>query len=143
MGYEGAGCTAAYTATMRFNFFLNSKAGQAARKAVLLPALLLVPAASLPFASPISAQRPAARTVDGTVTAGGTPVKGAVVHLKDTRSLSQKSYITAEDGTYRFAQLSGTTDYEVWAEANGKKSSVKSISSFDTKNAFSIALKMD
>ncbi len=80
--------------------------------------------------------------MDGTVTLkGGAPVKGAVVHLKDTRSLSQKSYITAEDGLYHFAQLSGSTDYEVWADSDGKKTPVKNISSFDTKNAFTIVLK--
>ncbi len=113
------------------------------RKFALIPALLLIPAATVLLVLPAKAQKAAARTVDGTVSNGGSPVKGAVVHLKDTRSLAQKSYITAEDGAYRFAQLSGSTDYEVWAEIDGKKSSVKSISSFDTKNSFTIALKMD
>lgn len=93
--------------------------------------------------TPVSAQRPvSARTVDGTVTTkAGAPVNGAVVHLKDTRSLSQKSYITAADGTYHFAQLSGNTDYEVWADSDGKKTAIKSISSFDTKDSFTIPLK--
>ena len=85
----------------------------------------------------------AARTLDGTVTSKAGPIKGAVVHLKDTRSLAQKSFITAEDGVYHFAQLSSGTDYEVWAEADGKKSSVKNISSFDTKSSFNIGLKVD
>ena len=90
-----------------------------------------------PFYSPIRAhEKP-------TTGSNGQPVKGAVVHLKDTRTLAQKSYITAEDGTYRFAQLSSTSDYEVWAELNGKKSSVKTISSFDTKPNFNFVLKMD
>ncbi len=70
-------------------------------------------------------------------------MKGAVVHLKDTRALSQRSYITAEDGTYHFAQISGTTDYEVWADLDGKKTPVKSISSFDTKTNFMIALRFN
>lgn len=95
------------------------------------------------LSAPALAQRVQQRTVDGTVTSGGAPVKGAVVHLKDTRTLAQKSYITAADGTYRFAQLSSTADYEVWADSDGKKSSIKSISSFDTKPAFTIDLKMD
>lgn len=113
------------------------------RSAALLPALLLTSAVVAFTVTPAMAQKAAARVLDGTVTSGGAPLKGAVVHLKDTRSLSQKSYITAEDGSYRFAQLSGSTDYEVWAENDGKKSPVKSISSFDTKNAFTIALKID
>ncbi len=36
-----------------------------------------------------------------------------------------------------------TTDYEVWAENNGKKSAVKNISSFDNKSQFYINLKID
>ncbi len=113
------------------------------RRALLAAGLVLLPASLAVSAMPAFAQRAAARTVDGTVTLkGGGPVKGAVVHLKDTRSLSQRSYITAEDGTYHFAQLSGNTDYELWADSDGKKTAVKSISSFDNKNAFTIVLKL-
>jgi len=70
------------------------------------------------------------------------PVKDAVVYLKDTKTLTVKSYITNADGAYRFGQLSGTTDYELWAEAAGKKSKSKAISSFDTKSQFTIDLKL-
>jgi Carboxypeptidase regulatory-like domain len=70
------------------------------------------------------------------------PVRNAVVYLKDTRTLAVKSYLAAADGTYRFGQLSGTTDYELWAESDGKKSKTRSISSFDTKNEFHIDLKL-
>ena len=113
------------------------------RSAVLLPGLALIATAVVAPAIPASAQRVESRTLDGKVVSGGQPVKGAVVHLKATRTLSQKSYITSEDGSYRFAQLSSTSDYEVWAEVNGKKSSVKTISSFDTKNTFNVTLKVD
>lgn len=98
---------------------------------------------AVPAGQPLNAQQPAARTLDGKVVSNGQPLKGAVVHLKDTRTLSQKSYITAEDGTYRFAQLSSTADYEVWADDNGKKSAIKTISSFDTKSNFNFTLKIE
>ena len=69
-------------------------------------------------------------------------VKGATVYLKDGHTLSVKSYV-ADDGTYRFGQLAQNTDYELWAEFNGKKSSVKNLSSFDTRSTFNIILKID
>ena len=121
----------------------RTASGRRLRSAILLPGLTLIAIAvaiPVPFAHAQAAQ---ARTLDGKVVSDGQPVKGAVVHLKDTRTLSQKSYITAEDGSYRFAQLSGTSDYEVWAESNGKKSSVKTISSFDTKPSFNYVLKIE
>lgn len=113
------------------------------RIAVLTGGLLLGGVGALVQGTPAAAQRPvSSRTLDGTVTLkSGDPVNGAVVHLKDTRSLSQKSYITAADGTYHFAQLSTNTDYEVWADSEGKKTAIRSISSFDTKNSVTIQLK--
>jgi Carboxypeptidase regulatory-like domain len=87
---------------------------------------------------------PAQRVVQGKVVDGANaPIKGAVVYLKDSRSLSVKSYFSDDQGGYRFGQLSQTSDYEVWAENNGKKSSVKNISSFDNKSQFYINLKID
>ena len=93
----------------------------------------------------LTAQRgPVQRTVQGKVTDKGEgAVGGAVVYLKDDHTMAVKSFISEADGGYRFGQLSDGTDYELWAESNGKKSPTKTISSFDTKKSFQINLKID
>ena len=93
----------------------------------------------------LAAQRgPVQRTVQGKVTdKGEAAISGAVVYLKDDHTLAVKSFISETDGGYRFGQLSDGTDYEIWAESNGKKSPVKTISSFDSKKAFQINIKID
>jgi hypothetical protein len=87
---------------------------------------------------------PVQRVVQGKVVdKSGAAIKGSVVYLKDDHSLAIKSYIADEAGAFRFGQLSAGTDYEVWAESNGHRSGVKTISSFDSKSIFIISLKID
>jgi Carboxypeptidase regulatory-like domain len=99
-------------------------------------------AVSLPAA--LYAQAPAQRVVQGRVEdKAGNGVKAAIVYLKNTQTLSVKTFIADDAGSYRFGQLAQNTDFEIWAESNGKKSGTKSISSFDTKNEFNFILKID
>ena len=115
-----------------------------AGKVILASCSVVILAAGVRSMSAIAEQRgPVQRVVQGKVTdGGGAIVKGAVVYLKDDHSLAVKSYFSDDAGEYRFGQLAQNTDYEIWAESNGKKSPVKTISSFDNKNQFYIDLKI-
>jgi hypothetical protein len=95
---------------------------------------------------PMVAQTAAAtsRTVEGKVyAASGAPQSDAVVYLKDEKTLEIKTYISIKDGTYRFVQLGNQDDYLLWAEFGGHKSKSKTISSFDAKKVFEVALHIE
>ncbi len=90
------------------------------------------------------ARGPVQRVVMGKVEdKSGAGIKGAVVYLRDGRTSAVKSAITEDDGTYRFVQLSQGVDYELWAQSDEKKSKSRNISSFDSKNEFTINLTID
>jgi hypothetical protein len=114
-----------------------------------LRALLFLGSFAVPMilpVMPLQAQDrgPVQRVVQGKVLdPKDAPVPNAVVYLKDMKSLAVKSFITGPDGSYRFGQLGPGVDYAVYAEMNGKKSSVKTVSAFDSKNQFIINLHLD
>ena len=84
-----------------------------------------------------------ARTVRGVVTtAEETPVIGAVVQLKNTKTLQIRSFITQQNGVYYFNGLSTDVDYELKAESNGVSSSTKTLSSFDSRKEAVLNLKL-
>jgi predicted small secreted protein len=83
------------------------------------------------------------RSVVGQVkTQDDAPVKDAVVYLKNLKTLAIKKLISDQQGKYSFLELSPNADYQVWAEANGQKSSPKTVSSFDSRPQFNIDLHL-
>jgi hypothetical protein len=82
--------------------------------------------------------------VQGTVTnADDAPVDGAVVQLKNTKTLQIRSFITKEHGTYYFHGLSTDVDYELRADFQKSSSAAKTLSSFDSRKQAVINLKLN
>ncbi len=69
-------------------------------------------------------------------------IDGAIVYLENKRNNNIKTFISTSDGSYRFADLAADTDYSLWAAYHGKKSSQKTVSSFDTRKQINIDLKI-
>ena len=69
-------------------------------------------------------------------------VEGAVVQLKDTKTLRVRSYITLEDGAYRFHGLSTETDYELKATHEERSSKVRRLTVYDSRKKAVIDLKL-
>lgn len=91
-----------------------------------------------------AAQTPQLRTVHGVVMdKSENPVASAVVFLKNTHTNDVRSYISDDQGNYRFSGLDPNVDYEVHAEKDNAKSVTRTVSSFDTKTDIIINLKLD
>lgn len=116
------------------------------RRSVLLIALGFVPAAIFgQQPTPPSTRAPdtGTRSVHGKVTnLAGVVVDGAVVLLKDTKTLQVRSFITTKGGQYHFYGLSRNTNYELHAEYQGAASNSKTLSVFDSKKDSEINLKL-
>jgi hypothetical protein len=83
------------------------------------------------------------RSVKGLVLSpDGKPVKQAVVYLKNTKTLVIQSFITKDDGSYYFHELSPDIDYELKGEANGLRSASRTLSSFDSRKEPVLDLKL-
>jgi hypothetical protein len=96
---------------------------------------------SAPFAA--QAQNLGQRVVMGAVVdANSAVIPSATVFLKDLKSKAIRSYTTTERGRFRFAQVNMAEDHELWAEKGGKKTAVKTISSWDTRKEFEVELKL-
>src|SRR5579872_1060368 len=77
------------------------------------------------------------------LTKSDAPISEAVVYLKNTKTLTIKSFITEKDGGYRFHGLTQNVDYEIYADYQGQKSATKTISSFDTRTNITLNIHID
>jgi len=94
---------------------------------------------------PIAAEAQVAgfRVVGGAVVdEHSVPVVGATVFLKDLKSKNIRSFTSVEHGRFRFASVSMTEDHELWAEKDGKKSAVKTISTWEARKEMEVELKL-
>ena len=73
----------------------------------------------------------------------GKGLAQAVVYLKDKKTLEIKTFISNEQGNYRFNGLDANTDYAVHAEYQGAVSRDRSVSSFDDRKEVYLLLEID
>lgn len=116
------------------------------RKATLISAVLfaafavgLAPCGLLSAA----AQNSGERNVSGTVLDDASkPVPGATVFLQDEKTKSIRSFTSIANGHFYFAQVNKAKDFDLWAEKDGRKSTVKTVSSWDARTDFINDLKL-
>lgn len=112
------------------------------KRYLLLITLALISSCVIVVAQSVSVGSPAAdkknqeqgRNVTGQVLGkADAPLPEAIVYLKNTKTLAVKSFVAEKDGGYRFHGLSPNVDYEIYAEYQGQKSGLKTLSSFDNR----------
>ncbi len=103
----------------------------------------IVPVIANRLSPAAQAQNMGQRSVSGTVVDGGSnPVSAATIFLKNQKSKAIRSYTSAADGRFHFAQVNMSEDYDLWAEKDGRKSPVKTVSSWDARKEFETELKL-
>lgn len=86
---------------------------------------------------------PELRTVHGSVIdKEENPVASSVVYLKNVKTQGVKTYIANDAGEYRFSGLDPNVDYEIHAEHNDLTSSIRTISSYDSRRDINLPLKL-
>lgn len=120
----------------------DSRRGAAPLRVILFLAILGLSCATTQAAL-AQDQGPELRTVHGTVIdRAENPVTSAIVYLKNMKTQDVKTYITREDGLYRFSGLDPNVDYQVYAEHNGMVSSTREVSSYDSRRDINFQLKL-
>lgn len=99
---------------------------------------------SLPAQKKKDKEESSTRTLQGVVTdKDGNPASGAVVQLKDLRTLQIRSFITKDDGAYFFSGLKVDDDYQVKADWKGLSSDSRRLSVFDSRKTATLNLKLE
>ncbi len=106
--------------------------------------LLLICLASVGFSFQKKGEDDKVRMVHGAVMdAQDNPIVGAVVQLKNAKTLQVRSFITQDKGTYQFHGLDPNVDYSLRAEFQGASSQTRTLSSFDSRKQPAIDLKIE
>ena len=124
--------------------YICNRATRKAGNLLAMAALALACVAGFSTAGwPEMMQRSDTRTLTGRVfNRQDAPVAKAIVYLKNTKTLAIKTYISEQDGSYRFPALATNVDYEVYAEYQGARSDTKTLSGFDSRRQANITLKL-
>jgi hypothetical protein len=120
---------------------IGNRARLAAWVALAAFAVVIIPAVQpvgVAYAQNLGQRNVAGLVVD----ADSAPVQGATVFLKNQKTKAIRSYTSASNGSFRFAQVGMTDDYDLWAEKEGKKSPNKTVSSWDARKDFQTELKL-
>jgi hypothetical protein len=105
-------------------------------------AMLAIPTAGATAVFQRGAQGEARTLVGHVLNDREQPLPKAIVYLKNTKNLAIKTYISEPDGTFRFSGLTPNIDYEVYAEHEGARSDIKTLSGFDSRKQVNVTLKI-
>jgi hypothetical protein len=84
------------------------------------------------------------RIVRGKVVSGdGKPLSGAVVQLKDIRTLVIRSFVTQEDGKFEFSGVDSDEAYELRAHYRDYWGDPNTITRFDSSTVVELTLTVD
>jgi hypothetical protein len=84
------------------------------------------------------------RSVQGLVVgADDQPSVGAVVQLKDMRTLQVRSFITLNDGMYHFSGLRADIDYQLTAKSGETAAGPRTLSIFDNRKEAILNFKLE
>jgi hypothetical protein len=127
----------------------TKKSGTSQLKAIALASILAavaLAAQTVTQTSPPDTNRRSSstsRAIEGTVLSSkGAPVPGAIVQIKDSKTLQVRSYIAQQNGKYQFWGLSNDVNYQLRAMAGGLTSKSKTVSVFNSRRKIILDLKL-